>query len=364
MSFVNKSDSQQENTIASYADFWQWFVQHEKEFFQVVKNHNDVAENFFEKLAPKLQALREGFYYLTGMHDEDTAELVLTADGVVKNVVFVEELVAAAPALSNWRFTALKPALDIKHNNIRMDEVEFTAENISFYANVYPEYPDEIDIVVVHHDLTEENEDIIRQGTYIFLDNYLGELNFIESIDSLTIVGKDEAEDELIPIAKLRDFLIWRQKEFIEKYEAVRYETEEDNYSAFEAELENGWPLFAIMNTDLLEWDGKASHPWILNVQVRYDGTETNGLPDEETYALLNELEDKLVAELKDVEGYLNIGRQTANNEREIYFACKDFRKPSKVAYQLQAEYDGKLDMHFDLYKDKYWQSFNQFNRV
>ncbi len=350
--------------IQSYSDFWNWFAQHEQSFFQIVKNQEDVAKNFFEKLAPQLQQIRDGFYYLTGMYDENTADLILTADGVVKNVVFVEELVAAAPKLDNWRFIALKPPSDIDQTNIRMNECDFTAETISFYANNYPEYPDEIDIVIVHHEMAEENEELIRQGTFIFLDNYLGELNFIEAIDNLAIVGKDEAEDELIPITKLKDFLIWRQKEFIEKYEGVRYDTENDNYSGFEAELENGLPLFAVINTDLLNWDSPASHPWILNVQIGYDGEHTNGLPDEETYALLNEIEDKLVAELKDYEGYLNIGRQTANNEREIYFACKDFRKPSKIAYQLQADYADQLEIRFDLYKDKYWQSFNQFTNA
>ena len=45
-------------------------------------------------------------------------------------------------------------------------------------------------------------------------------------------------------------------------------------------------------------------------------------------------LRAKIVEELKDFEGYLNIGRQTADSVREIYFACKEFRKPSKVFAQ------------------------------
>jgi hypothetical protein len=48
------------------------------------------------------------------MYDENTVELVLTADGNTKNIVFVEELVEQAPRIEGWKFTALKPALQIE----------------------------------------------------------------------------------------------------------------------------------------------------------------------------------------------------------------------------------------------------------
>jgi len=65
----------------------------------------------------------------------------------------------------------------------------------------------------------------ILYGIYIFLDNYLGELDFLNNIDNLKVINKKEAEKELVSIGKLKDFLIWRQKEFIEKYEGVWYNT-------------------------------------------------------------------------------------------------------------------------------------------
>jgi hypothetical protein len=70
------------------------------------------------------------------------------------------------------------------------------------------------------------------------------------------------------------------------------------------------------------------------------------------------------MAELKDFEGYLNIGRQTAKNVREIYVACRDFRKPSKVLFEVQKKHARQLKVSYDIYKDKYWQSFNRFNPV
>jgi len=194
-----------------------------------------------------------------------------------------------------------------------------------------------------------------------FLDNFLGELNFATTIDNLKVIGKGQAEKELISIEKLKDFLIWRQKEFIEKYEGTRHNTDNDNYSSFEAKRDDGKALVAIINTGLLAWDSKASHPWILNIEMKYDGENTNGMPDNKTYKLMSVIEDEVSKELKDFEGYLNIGRQTADSLREVYFACKEFRKPSKVLHKIKNKFAGKIDITYEIYKDKYWQSFDRF---
>jgi hypothetical protein len=62
-------------------------------------------------------------------------------------------------------------------------------------------------------------------------------------------------------------------------------------------------------------------------------------------------------------EGFLNIGRQTAKNVREIYFACKDFRKPSKLLDKIQKEYANEFEITYDIFIDKYWNSFDRFNQ-
>lgn len=73
-------------------------------------------------------------------------------------------------------------------------------------------------------------------------------------------------------------------------------------------------------------------------VEIPYDGEKNNGMPAKEMVARLDSLEDTILDNLKVFEGYLNIGRMTGNNKRAIYFACKDFRKPSKLMYQLSLD--------------------------
>jgi hypothetical protein len=362
MSIIKSIFGKKEVAIQSNTDFWNWFATNEKEFFSVVSTRGDIEKDFFSKLSPKLEELKEGYFFLTGMADDNTAELVLTADGNTKNIVFVEELVNTAPRFPNWKFTALKPATAIENISIKMGECNFNSENLFFYSNDNKEYPDEIDVSIVHLDYNEENKQVITNGTYIFLDNYLGELHFTENIDRIDVIGQGQAEKELVPIEKLKDFLIWRQKEFIEKYDGVRHDTQNDGYSSLEATLSNGMPLIAVVNSTLFEWDAKPSHPWIVAVKIGYNGEDNNGFPDQETFALLNEIEDVfLTEELKDSDGYLNLGRETADSLREIYFACKDFRKPSKVLEEIKNKFASQVDIEYEIYKDKYWQSFARF---
>jgi hypothetical protein len=360
MSFLRSIFKAKDEPIRSSHDFWDWFQKNEKAFFKAVKDGNNIERDFFDKLGPKLREIKDGVFFVTGMFNDHTAELILTADGVIKNIYFVEELVGAASKIDGWKFTALKPALAIEDVSIEMAGYKFKGSNVNFYAN-NTGFPDEIDITVVHNDLDENNKPTITNGVYIFLDNFLGELNFATTIDNLTVAGKAEPGNDLVPIKKLKDFLNWRQREFIEKYEGVRRNTEKDNYSMLEATLKNGNPLLAVINQDLLDWDSKASHPWIMTIDLKYDGRGNNGMPDNDTYSLLTTIEDDIMEDLKDVDGYLNIGRQTAEGVRQVYFACKDFRKPSNILYTVKQKYSGKIDLDYDIYKDKYWQSFDRF---
>ncbi|WPU98581.1 DUF695 domain-containing protein [Mucilaginibacter sp. cycad4] len=361
MDFLKNIFRKKETPISTYQEFWDWFINHEKVFFNTVKGRQNIDKDFFEKLSPKLNELKNGIFYLTGMLNDNTADLILTPDGNINNIAFVEELVGAAPRLANWKFTALKPASDIKNTYIEMGGYRFDDQNISFYSNDNTTYPDEIDITVVHNDLNEQNRNEIINGVYIFIDNFIGELNFITTIDEITVVGRDDAKSELVPISKLKDFLTWRQAEFIEKYEHITRDISEDNYSLLEATLKSGNAMLATINTGLLYWDNKVSHPWIVNVEIKYNGSKNNGMPDQKTYKLLDAIEEEIFAALPDTDGYLNIGRQTADGLRVIFIACKDFRKPSLLLYKLKQKFQAVIDIDYNIYKDKYWQSFNRF---
>ncbi|MGY6648089.1 DUF695 domain-containing protein [Wenyingzhuangia sp. IMCC45574] len=362
--FKNLFSAKKETTlpvITNDADFWKWFESNESTFFKVIDTQNNVAVNFLDKILPQLKTLDENYWVLCGMYSDEVAELIITVDGEIKDFYKVEELIEKSPQLKNWKFTAHKPGNDIKNCEINMYDFIFSKETLSFCVEESKKYPDEIDLVITHKEITEGNYESIGNGIYIFLENYLGELKFAETIDNVSIRERKENED-FIPIDKLKDYLLWREKEFIEKYDGIRVNTEDDTYSSFEwkagdAEL----PLFAVMNTDLLHWDAKASHQWFVKIVIEYNGEENNGLPTKKDYELLDEIENEINKKLVDKDGHLNIGRETGANQRVIYVANTEYRHVSKVMHDIKYIYESYFTIDFSIYKDKYWMTLKSF---
>jgi len=344
--------------IESEKDFWEWFSSEQKQILKSVRKQENV-EDLLQKIIDQLHQLNDGLFCLIGMFDSNIAELVITPDGNIKNLAFAEDLVNAAPQMDGWKITALKPAMGFQNLEIEMNGLVFSNEKLKFYTNPDPKKPDDIEIFVVHSDYTPEKLNDIGNGTLLFLDNAIGEYNMMTQIDSIQFDTAPE-EAELIPIEKLSEYLLWREKEFVEKYEAVRYNTMDDEYASFEADDEEGMPIIAVMNQELLSWDAKASHPWILLIEIGFDETD-NGMPDEETFDQLNAFEDELMTVLVDSNGYLNIGRQTYRNVRTIFIALKDFREGSRVAKKHLATLPEKLKGSYSIFKDKYWTVVERF---
>lgn len=349
--------------ITTKEEFWSWFQTREREFAASIrtKELENMQRTIFGPLSDKLAQLRDGIYFQMGMADDDTAELVLTPEGNPKNIAFVEELIAAAPSIPGWLFTALKSPSP--GTAIRMNGLVFDTDTLKFYPNDHDDMPDLVDITIVHDEFGGGSDDTIKSGAFLFLDNYLGELDFLTKIDHVSFSSPADAAKDLIPIDALPNFLDTREALFTEKYDGVRIFTENDTYSAMEGELGDGMPLVATVNADLMNWDAKASHPWMLRVTILYWGSQTRGLPNDETADELNAIEDSITAQLRDQDGYLNIGRDAANNERTIYFACIEFRNASKVLDRVIKDYRGKLSINYEISHDKYWQAVDHFRQ-
>jgi hypothetical protein len=347
-----------EINIKTNQDFWDWFLQNEKVFFNSIQQKDKIVEKVLDKIIPKLQMLNEQFYCQVGKESDTLMGLDVSAEGDIKTFVFVEELIESAPKLPNWQFQALKPASG-KGFNIGMHGYDFSDENICFFATNHKNYPDEIDITLVHNDYREDNEKLIGQGCLIYLDALLGELNTAILIDSVT-TGDNKDKNELIPIEKLENYLKWREAEFVERYKSVRHNDEDDSYSSYEFEDKGGNSHIAIMNRTLLDWDVKPSHPWMMALDFEYEGNES-GMPNDAILKKMNEFEDELMELLPCAEGYLNIGRRTGNNTRTTYFACNNFRHSSKCVAALIEKYQNLLTIDYSIYRDKYWMTLENY---
>ncbi|MET0462248.1 MAG: DUF695 domain-containing protein [Chitinophagaceae bacterium] len=348
--------------VEDYETFWEWFSFHQKEFYSTLQSRTNIDTRLMNRLVPALHQLNPGFFCVCAIDRNNTAELIISAEGDVKNFVFVEDLVSSAPAFPGWKFTALKPAAGLESTSTNMRGYEFNREKIRFYAKKDPQHPDEISLVFVHKDYNRENAQHIENGTFVFLENALGEMNLATLIDCIEVAGPAEQEEEFIPLDKLIPYLKWRETEFVEKYKGWRYNTEADRYATFSGRDSNGFSSIGLMNTDLLQWDAKGSHPWMMTITIDYEGNQTNGMPDKQMFKKMDRFEKDLCDLLLDENGYLNIGRQTYNGTRTIYFACSEFRNASRIAKLMIAEYRGVIDADYSICRDKYWMTVEKFS--
>jgi len=352
-----------EKPINSYEDFWNWFRDNQAEFHRTVESGQNIEKAFLNEVLTKLSPLSDGLFVLAGKYDSNTVELVITPDGDVTKIVFAEEVVAAAPLIDGWRFTALKPECGTDFG-LRIGDYEIIDSNLQFVSNESLEFPDEVDVSIIYEGLNETNRDVITNGIYLFIDNLIGELDAVTKIDDLDIIDRPPKGTKPFPINELRSYLEKRESSFTEKYSGIRRNTDDDAYIGFEGQMESGLPIVGIINASLLKWDSKASHPWLAVIEIDFDGRGNNGLPDEATYGLLDNIENDIVADLNDYDGYLNVGRQTGGFKRHIYFACKDFRKPSKKLAEVVRANSRVISIDFKIYKDKYWRTLDRFVNV
>lgn len=339
-----------------YTAFWDWFVIYEAEFLEVIKNNDGVVEKFIDVVGPKLKEINPNFNMLTGMGKDGVGELIITPDGALKALPFVDDLVAVAPDLVHWRFISCKPSMKgigLDMNGFLLDE-----ETVSFIPIYDKDYPDYIHLRFIVKECTLENESDIGNALYMFLDNYLGEEKTMTMIDYLEVKGEEGIEGEVISVTKLSDYLSYREAEFVEKYDSIIRINEADEYSVLESNGDSG-RLIVVVNTTFLNWDQKMSYPWVVKLSIKYNGKE-EGMPSTNDLSAMDEIEDLLL----ETELLNSVARETGANERTLFFATKDYRNASREVLKTVSLFTEKFDIDYTIYRDKYWMGLGVYTNA
>ncbi len=67
----------------------------------------------------------------------------------------------------------------------------------------------------------------------------------------------------------------------------------------------------ALINTNVLEWEGKPEYPWLLIIKVGFEHWQ-NGMPDAATQELMDTLEDDLMDNMPVEDGYIHLEESPA----------------------------------------------------
>lgn len=349
--YYRKEGAMQQTATA----FWQWFCENEHRFRKLEKNDSDQALSFLEELIQQMQPYNPYLKALAGPDSNGNFELIITSDGDIALFSTVEELVNAAPAVPNWIFTAHKPALGFDGISIDLYGLQFSTETTSFYPLVLDDYPDEVNIVITHNGYTKDLDDHFQAGGMIYLENGLGEVYTATRIDNYETGPVPDAGQgiELIPIAKLNEYLNWREKEFVEKYETVPTEIP-DTYHLLEAEDKEGNKMLLTVNMDCRYWDKKPAFSWLLQVNINFMGDAT-GFPSEEQLIALQTLEEEIFS-LLPLDRTILAGNKTYDNCRNIYFYVSDYNTTAVLLNRFIESKATAYEILFFIRRDKYWR--------
>jgi hypothetical protein len=112
-------------------EFWDWFVAHEAEMFDLDPKQEGQRERVFDELAAQLNKVHRELSFELGPNNA-RREFVISASGMREAFPSVTSLVAAAPTLPRWQITAFRPRRDpvnvVEYKGKRIDpkNVHFT----------------------------------------------------------------------------------------------------------------------------------------------------------------------------------------------------------------------------------------------
>ena len=176
--------------------FWAWFEANEAMLFDFERDR-DTA---FAALTAALAKFGGDLPFEFGPKEDGRRELVISAGGIRSRLPTVETLMAAAPRLARWRFTAFRPRRDTVMTvefhglNVQPQDVEFAFLTGGQY----------IGLALFFHGYTEERKDEFGQVGFLMLDSALGEYDVVTKVGAIRFLAFEEApEANRFPITEL-----------------------------------------------------------------------------------------------------------------------------------------------------------------
>ncbi|HWW25481.1 MAG TPA: hypothetical protein VNZ85_06245 [Caulobacter sp.] len=174
------------------AAFWRWFQANADDIWKGVERQDH--DLIITKLGDRLSKVHPTIVHEIGKPDEDTVELIISADGMKEALPAVLALTRDAPKLSGFLITAFRPrrprqALKILDRDITGEDVRYRSEFDGEKLNL---------VVFIDGDFTERERSLIG---FLMLDQALGEYDVMTGVG--TVRFESIAPPEVRPLADL-----------------------------------------------------------------------------------------------------------------------------------------------------------------
>ncbi|TVZ60379.1 hypothetical protein NA63_2932 [Flavobacteriaceae bacterium MAR_2010_105] len=199
-------------------DFWSWFQECHQELYNLHKFDYDLQIYYYLELNAKLEEYNKDIGFIIKFPESEKAELVITADGNPDGVLYVRNLIAAAPRLPNWNFTAfVQPMIDVEKcsqgNDIpyEFDGLTIKASDLKWLPFEHHEATDKWSLMIYIMGYKQLMKDIgptlLEEYIFIILQDLLGEFIVYKRIERVYYDDLLFNQFELLPIHELPEYL-------------------------------------------------------------------------------------------------------------------------------------------------------------
>jgi hypothetical protein len=170
-------------------------------------------EELLDEIMEQLHEIDEGLFFEVSEPQEGICDFVITAEGRKELFALVDRVIAAAPSLRGWSFTALKGPMGfgfaINYGKVHLDPKELWFLPLSAGND-----GERLGVRIGIPKLKKRDEEEALNASYILLDTGLGERRSAEAIEHVEVVSlpKDADASRFIRLLELPEFLDWRER--------------------------------------------------------------------------------------------------------------------------------------------------------
>lgn len=193
--------------------FWDWFKKNEAKSFFLNQIDDDVEkERILNELEEHLHFYCKDLFFEVGGFPNQKQDIIISAQGAAEFFSKAEYLVDQAPELEHWNVIALKPP--VQGAIIEYNDIKFNPEMMWFIPLVN-EKSHQIGLRVYIDNYNSKDTDSFLNGTYLVIDNLLGEkssgldIGYVE-IENLPAIHERE---DLIELTKLPRYVKWKKNQ-------------------------------------------------------------------------------------------------------------------------------------------------------
>ena len=188
--------------------FWNWFSKNQSTYYTEIENL-EIREKIFNELSFELKKVHSDLVFeFSPIHENGIREFTVSADGMKEVFPIVISLIAKAPNLKNWKFSAFR-------QRVPGDEIELNFGDFKIgYKDIYFRYLEEDGKLGIELNIRDYNNDPRKQNAiYILLDSLIGEYDVTMGIDWVDWLKLDESKlENFYPITHLRTVIDKRKE--------------------------------------------------------------------------------------------------------------------------------------------------------